>query len=107
MAENDPDRTSSKADMARFLISVNSELEAEAIRGRLSGAGIGALAQGALQDKGIELGTSRDIYVNDEDLDRAKAVLAEGASFTDDELAELSEQAYDEAMGTPRPPADG
>jgi hypothetical protein len=84
--------------VSRFLISASSELELGAIRGRLAQAGIPVLAQGALQDRGVEFATSRDIYVNDEDLERAKAVLAEGSGFSDDELAALSEQAFEDAV---------
>lgn len=87
--------------MSRFLVSANSELEMAAIRGRLSDAGIPVLAQGALQDKGVEFASSRDIYVDDRDLERARAVLAEGSDFSDDDLAALSQQAFEEATESP------
>jgi hypothetical protein len=87
--------------VARFLASASSELEVAAIRGRLADAGIPVLAQGALQDRGVPLASSRDMYVNDEDLERAKAVLAEASGFSDDELAALSEQALEDAIDSP------
>lgn len=82
----------------RFLTTASSEFEAHAIRGRLTEAGIPILAQGALQDAGEMLLKGRDIYVNDQDLERAKSILASGGEeFDEDELARLSEQAYREA----------
>jgi Putative prokaryotic signal transducing protein len=82
----------------RFLTTARSEFEADAIRGGLSEAGIPVLAHGALQDEGQMLLTGRDIYVNDEDLERAKAVLDSGdEGFDEDELARLSDEAYREA----------
>jgi hypothetical protein len=41
------------------------------------------------------------MYVNDEDLERAKAVLVEASGFSDDELAALSEQALEDAIDSP------
>jgi Putative prokaryotic signal transducing protein len=89
------------AETSRFLISANSELEVAAIRGRLADAGIPVLAQGALQDKGVQFASSSDIYVKDEALERANGVLAEGSDFSDDDLAALSQQAYEEATEPP------
>lgn len=83
--------------MARYLTTATSEFEANAIRGRLSEARISLLAQGALQDDGVTLVTGRDIYVNDNDLERAKAILKSDEGFDEDELARLSEQSYREA----------
>lgn len=90
--------------MSRFLVSAKGELEVVTIRDRLSEAGIPVVVQSSLEDVGVPLASSRDIYVNDEDLERAKTVLAEGADFSDDELAALSQRAFQEATESPTRP---
>jgi hypothetical protein len=84
--------------MARYLTTASSEFESGAIRGRLSEAGIHVLEEGALDERGVAFARSRDIYVDDRDLERAKAVLQENQDFDEDELARLSEEAYRKAV---------
>lgn len=84
--------------MARYLTTASSEFEADAIRGRLSEAGIQILEQGALDKVGAAFVHSRDIYVDDRDLERAKTALRASKGFDEDELARLSEQAYRKAV---------
>jgi hypothetical protein len=82
----------------RYLTTASSEFEASAIRGRLSEAGIQILEQGALDERGVAFVHSRDIYVDDRDLERAKTALRASEDFDEDELARLSEQAYRKAV---------
>lgn len=80
-------------------MTTSSELEASAIRGRLSQAGIQVLEQGegAFDERGA-FAHSHDIYVDARDLERAKTALQAGEGFDEDELARLSEQAYRKAV---------
>jgi len=76
----------------RIVTTVGNEAEAEMVAEALSEAGIRSMAQ--LSSEGIRLGAaaSRDIYVDEQDHDRALEVL--NASVPDeDELARLSEEA--------------
>jgi hypothetical protein len=82
-----------------YLTTARNEPELDAICGRLADAGIRVLAQGALDRLGVPFATSRDIYVNDDDLERARQVLSSNQDFDEDELARLSEQSYREATG--------
>jgi hypothetical protein len=85
-------------DELKILTSVSSEAEAEMVRDRLGQAGIGALSQRAIG--GPEWGGSgaRNVFVSEKDLPRAHAVLeADAGSFSDEELARLSEEAAREA----------
>jgi hypothetical protein len=50
-----------------------------------------------MEEHGIEFAHLRDIYVNDHDLERARAVLRADEGFDENELARLSEKAYREA----------
>ena len=84
--------------MARYLTTASSEFESAAIRGRLSEAGIHILEEGALDERGVQFAHSRDIYVDDRDLERARAVLQENQDFDEDELVRLSEEAYRKAV---------
>ena len=88
-------------------MTAKNEPELDAICGRLADAGIPVLAQGALDKLGIPFATAREIYVADEDLQRARAVLSANEGFDDAELARLSEQAYREATepGAPDQPS--
>ena len=84
--------------MARYLTTASSEFEAGAIRGRLAEAGIHVLEQGSMDERGVEFAHSREIYVDDRDLDRAKTALSSNEGFDEDELARLSEEAYRRAV---------
>ncbi|HYM54130.1 MAG TPA: DUF2007 domain-containing protein [Solirubrobacteraceae bacterium] len=85
-------------DELKSVTTVGSESEAEMVRGRLLAAGIHAIARRTIG--GPEWGPSgaRAVFVNAKDLDRAREVLAsEEGTFSDDELARLSEEAGREA----------
>jgi len=85
--------------MLRPVAGAQNEPQAELIVQRLAGAGISAVSQ--LSSGNPEFGSSggRTIYVEETHLARAREVLA-GAEpeFTDEELAELSEQAARDAQ---------
>jgi transcriptional/translational regulatory protein YebC/TACO1 len=81
-------------DELKVLTTVTSEAEAELILERLLEADIHAISQRTIG--GPEWGSSgaRDVYVNERELDRARAVLeADEGEFSEDELARLSEEA--------------
>lgn len=82
----------------KALTAVSSEPEADMVIGLLSDAGIHALTQRSIG--GPEWGYSggRVVYVNEPDLERARAVLtADERPISDEELTRLSEQAGREA----------
>jgi hypothetical protein len=81
-------------DDLKIVTSVASEAEAEMVRERLGEAGIGALSQRTIGGPEWGYSGARDVFVNEKDLARAHAVLAaDEGSFSDDELARLSEEA--------------
>lgn len=63
--------------MARFLTTASSEFEAEMIRERLAEAGIAVLIEGTGASPRAFAGGKRDIYVEDEVLERAQEALRE------------------------------
>jgi hypothetical protein len=82
----------------KIVATVANEAEAEMVCGRLSDAGIRAISQRTIG--GPEWGWSggRYVYVSEADLDRATALLeSEEGSFSEDELARLSDEAGREA----------
>jgi Putative prokaryotic signal transducing protein len=82
------------SDELKSLTTVTTEAEAEMIRDRLLEAGIHSIFQRTIG--GPEWGGSgaRAVFVNETDLDRAHAVLeADVGTFSDDELAQLSDEA--------------
>jgi hypothetical protein len=82
----------------KVVTAVGSQAEAELVCERLQAEGIGALSQRTIG--GPEWGASggRNVYVAEEDLERARAVLAaDVGAFSDEELARLSEEAGREA----------
>jgi flagellar biosynthesis/type III secretory pathway M-ring protein FliF/YscJ len=84
--------------MLRGVAGARTEPEAELIVQRLAQAGISAVSQ--LSSGNPEFGASggRTIYVEEDDVERARAALADAEQgFSDEELAELSEQAAREA----------
>jgi hypothetical protein len=86
------------AGALKIVATVANEAEAELVCGRLSGAGIHAISQRTIG--GPEWGWSggRYVYVDEADLGRASALLeSEEGSFSEDELARLSEEAGREA----------
>jgi hypothetical protein len=80
--------------MLRVVASAANEAEAEMIAGRLAGIGIAAVSQRAIG--GPEWGGSgaRNVYVEEQDLERARELLAaDEPPFSDEELGRLSEEA--------------
>lgn len=68
--------------MLKIATSVSSEMEAVLVRGRLSNAGINSMQQcSGAGGRGWGVGGACDVYVEEQDLDRAREVLnAEGVS---------------------------
>ena len=82
------------AEQLKVAAAASNEAEAELIRERLLSEGIHAVSQRTIGSAEWGSSGARNVYVNETDLDRARAVLeaAEGA-FGEDELARLSEEA--------------
>jgi hypothetical protein len=80
-----------------IVASTTNEAEAEAIGSRLNAAGIGAVVKrgGGADLPQLGASGSRDVYVEDLHVERARALL-ETQEFTDDELEALSMQAYED-----------
>lgn len=86
------------AGALKIVATVANEAEAEMVCGRLSDAGMHAISQRTIG--GPEWGWSggRYVYVDEADVDRASALLkSEEGSFSEDELARLSDEAGREA----------
>jgi hypothetical protein len=84
--------------MLKPIAGAMNEPQADLIVQQLAQAGISAVSQ--LSSGNPEFGASggRTIYVEEADAERAREVLADpGAEFSDEELAELSEEAAREA----------
>jgi hypothetical protein len=82
------------SEQLKSVATVGSEAEAEMVRDRLLAADIHAIFQRTIG--GPEWGGSgaRSVFVNAQDLDRARAVLeADEGSFSDEELSRLSDEA--------------
>jgi Putative prokaryotic signal transducing protein len=77
----------------RIVTTVGNEAEAEMVAERLSEAGIRHMSRTA--SGGIRLGAAaaRDVYVDARELERAREVLRLDESFSDEELALLSDEA--------------
>lgn len=80
-------------DEPRIVTSVSNEAEAQMVGERLSEAGIRFSIR--MASGGIQLGAAaaRDVYVEAHDLDRARDVLTVDESFSEEELARLSDEA--------------
>jgi uncharacterized protein YaaQ len=89
------------ADELKLVTRVSNEAEAEMVAERLSQAGIRFTVR--LASGGIRLGAAaaRDLYVDEQDLDRARGVLEVDEGFSDEELARLSDEAGKAARDTP------
>jgi hypothetical protein len=68
------------------------------IAARLADAGVKAVVEGSMVDRGEIAGRSHDVYVDERDLDRARAALQASQDFDEDELTRLSEESYRESM---------
>jgi hypothetical protein len=77
--------------------------EAELIRGRLAEAGVASVSQRSIG--GPEWGPSggQYVYVEATHLDRAREILSDAEGLSDEELADLSEQAFRDATKKPTP----
>ena len=77
----------------KILATVSNEAEAGMVGDRLSEAGIRHTAR--LASGGIALGAAaaQDVYVDEQDLDRAREVLEADKGFSEEELARLSDEA--------------
>jgi len=86
------------SDDLRIVTTVSNEAEAEMVAERLSEAGIRHMAR--MGSGGIRLGAAaaRDVYVEAQDLDRAREVLKADEGFSEEELARLSEEAGEAAV---------
>jgi uncharacterized protein YaaQ len=95
--------------MLKIVTSVGSEMEAAMVCGRLSDAGIRAMQQTGGSGGRWGVPGTRDVYVEEQDLDRAREVLnAEGISeeelVREEELADrsaASAQPTDPEQGEP------
>jgi hypothetical protein len=90
----------------KLVISVGSGAEAEMVCDRLREAGIDAVAKGDLSGYARAVGT-HDVFVEDADLERARAVLGEAGSFSDSELVQAEEEAAAAAERSQREQAEG
>jgi Putative prokaryotic signal transducing protein len=79
--------------VSRLLTSTANDFEAEVIRGRLADAGIEVVVKGGLPGRYGNVVGARDIYVEEDDFERASEAMKAGEGFNEDELAALSEQA--------------
>jgi len=81
-------------DALKIVTSVASEPEAEMVVERLQAAGISAVSQRTIGVPQWGFSGARDVFVGEEDLERARELLAsEEGSFSDEELGRLSEEA--------------
>jgi hypothetical protein len=90
-------------DALKIVTAVASEPEAELVVARLEAAGISAIAQRTIGGPEWGFSGARDVFVGEDDLERAHEVLAsEEGTFSDEELGRLSEEAVQHE--TPRDP---
>ena len=82
------------SDGLKIVTTVTSEAEANMVCERLLEDGIHATCQRTLGGPQWGVSGARDVFVNAADLDRAHEVLkADEGSFSDEELARLSDEA--------------
>ncbi len=85
-------------DDFEIVTTVNNDLEATVVRGRLSEASIHSMMQPSNRGGTWNPAGARDVLVADGDLERAREVLKEDEAISEEELLreeELSEQAPD------------
>ena len=87
----------------RLAASCSNGAEARMVCDLLRAAGIDAIAKGDLTAEMGDFGPY-PVYVEDVDLERARAVLEDATRLSDDELAEAAEAAADQAPRTALPP---
>jgi Putative prokaryotic signal transducing protein len=79
--------------MTVLLTSVASNFEAEMVVGRLADAGITAEIRGPIMVRSGDVQGGRDLWVEERDLERARAALKDSEGIDEAELARLSEAA--------------
>lgn len=85
-------------DTLKVIATAANQAEGELILARLSQAGVSAIEQRTSGNPEFGGSGARYIYVQPDDVERARAVLAtEEPPFSDEELAQLSEEAAREA----------
>lgn len=86
------------SDELKIVTTVSNEAEAEMVAERLSEAGIRHMSR--IASGGIRLGAAaaRDVYVEAQDLDRAREALKVDEDFSEEELARLSDEAGEAAL---------
>jgi hypothetical protein len=88
----------SKPDELKVVATAANQAEGELIIARLAQAGLSAIEQRASGNPEFGASGARYIYVQEAELERARAVLAvDQPPFSDEELARLSEEAAREA----------
>jgi|GEM_PF-1528824 hypothetical protein len=86
------------SDDLEIVTTVNSDAEAELVSERLLAAGIQAISQRSIGGPEWGFSGARNVFVSARDLERAREVLkADEGSFSDEELARLSDEAGREA----------
>jgi hypothetical protein len=95
------DDQDARARTPSLLTTVRDGPEADLICARLRDAGIEAVAQGGMYGARAALGGTREVYVEANDLERARATLQASEGISEDELAKAAEEA-----GSAIPPAD-
>ena len=95
-------------DALKKVTTVTSQPEAALIVERLKAAGITAIAQRTIGGPEWGFSGAQDVFVDENDLERARELLAsEEGSFSDEELGRLSEEAVaPDAAGDPPPQDD-
>jgi hypothetical protein len=93
-------------DALKIVTSVTSEPEGELIVERLKEAGISAISQRTIGGPEYGFSGARNVFVDAQDLERAREVLAaDEGSFSDEELGRLSEEAVEEDQDPSSKPA--
>jgi putative signal transducing protein len=85
-------------DDLKIVTTVSNEAEAEMVAERLSEAGIRHMARPAAGGILLDAAAARNVYVDAQDLDRAREVLAVDEGFSEDELTRLSDEARKDAL---------
>lgn len=80
-------------DELEILTTVNNDLEATVVAGRLSEAGIHAMIQPSNRGGTWNPAGARDVYVAEQDLERAREVLKADEGMSDEELTREEEAA--------------
>jgi hypothetical protein len=79
--------------LLKILTSVSSEPEASLVTARLAEAGIQAIARRSIGGPEWGVSGARDLYVEEQDLDRARELLRADEGVSEDRLADLSDAA--------------